>query len=172
MLTLVIGGIIVPFGGGGGGEDVVTGGIIMYGGASSPDLLQWLICDGSAVSRTTYAALFGIIGTTFGAGDTVTTFNLPDFRKRSAWGTYDTDSLFLGSNEGQTNPTNRHLGGTVPAGQTDVANDPGIDPSFVTVEGNAVVTPVVVTAPPHNHLVDLGSDSDFGFLIVNFLIKT
>lgn len=40
----------------------------------------WLRCDGSAVSRTTYAALFSAIGTTFGAGDTTTTFNLPDTR--------------------------------------------------------------------------------------------
>lgn len=39
-----------------------------------------LLCDGSAVSRTTYADLFAVIGTTYGAGDTTTTFNLPDFR--------------------------------------------------------------------------------------------
>ena len=40
----------------------------------------WLAADGSAVSRTTYAALFGAIGTTYGAGDNSTTFNLPDLR--------------------------------------------------------------------------------------------
>ncbi|HET8871838.1 MAG TPA: phage tail protein [Aquabacterium sp.] len=38
----------------------------------------WLLCDGSAVSRTTYAALFAAVGTTFGAGDGSTTFNLPN----------------------------------------------------------------------------------------------
>lgn len=42
----------------------------------------WLLCDGSAVSRTTYAALFAIIGTTYGAGNGTTTFNVPDFRGR------------------------------------------------------------------------------------------
>lgn len=41
----------------------------------------WLTCDGSAVSRTTYADLFNVIGTTWGAGDGSTTFNLPDFRE-------------------------------------------------------------------------------------------
>lgn len=46
----------------------------------------WLICDGSAVSRTTYADLFNIIGTSFGAGDGSTTFNLPDMRGRVAGG--------------------------------------------------------------------------------------
>lgn len=40
----------------------------------------WLLCNGAAVSRTTYAALFAAIGTTFGAGDGSTTFNVPDCR--------------------------------------------------------------------------------------------
>ena len=40
----------------------------------------WLECNGSAVSRTTYAALFAAIGTEYGVGDGTTTFNLPDLR--------------------------------------------------------------------------------------------
>jgi microcystin-dependent protein len=47
---------------------------------------QWLACDGAAVSRTTYAALFAAIGITFGAGNGTTTFNLPDARGRSPVG--------------------------------------------------------------------------------------
>jgi len=39
----------------------------------------WLLCDGSAISRTTYSALFAAIGTTYGIGDGSTTFNIPDF---------------------------------------------------------------------------------------------
>jgi microcystin-dependent protein len=46
----------------------------------------WLLCDGSAVSRGTYSALFAKIGTTYGAGDGVTTFNVPDFRGRPPYG--------------------------------------------------------------------------------------
>lgn len=42
----------------------------------------WLICDGAAVSRTTYAALFALIGTTYGVGDGSTTFNLPNLKGR------------------------------------------------------------------------------------------
>ena len=42
----------------------------------------WLVCDGSAVSRTTYARLFAAIGTLHGAGNGTTTFNLPDRRGR------------------------------------------------------------------------------------------
>ena len=55
-----------------------AGTIIMYGGSTSPT--GWLLADGSAVSRTTYSALFAAMGTTYGAGDGSTTFNLPDFR--------------------------------------------------------------------------------------------
>jgi microcystin-dependent protein len=43
---------------------------------------KWLLCFGQAVSRTTYAALFAEIGIAWGAGDTTTTFNVPDFRGR------------------------------------------------------------------------------------------
>jgi microcystin-dependent protein len=46
----------------------------------------WLACDGSAISRTTYSALFTALGTTFGAGDGTTTFNLPDAQGRAPVG--------------------------------------------------------------------------------------
>ena len=55
-----------------------VGGMIPYAGASAPT--GWLLCDGSAVSRTTYHALFQAIGTSWGAGNGSTTFNLPDAR--------------------------------------------------------------------------------------------
>lgn len=57
-----------------------AGALIMWPTGSAP--AGWLLCNGAAVSRTTYAALFAVIGTTFGAGDTTTTFNLPDYRDR------------------------------------------------------------------------------------------
>ena len=41
---------------------------------------NWFLCNGQAISRTSYATLFGIIGTNFGEGDGTTTFNLPDYR--------------------------------------------------------------------------------------------
>lgn len=57
---------------------VPTGSTQMFAGTSAPR--GWLIADGRAVSRTTYAALFAVIGTTYGSGDGSTTFNLPDMR--------------------------------------------------------------------------------------------
>lgn len=49
-------------------------------------MVGYLLCNGAAVSRTTYENLFAIIGTAFGAGDGSTTFNLPDFRNKTFWG--------------------------------------------------------------------------------------
>lgn len=55
-----------------------TGAVLWFARSTPP--IGFLECNGAAVSRTTYAALFAVIGTTFGAGDGSTTFNLPDLR--------------------------------------------------------------------------------------------
>ena len=65
-------------------NSVVTGTINMWPTASAPT--GYLLCQGSAVSRATYAALFAIIGTTFGVGDGTTTFNLPNYTNRMPYG--------------------------------------------------------------------------------------
>lgn len=57
-----------------------TGVVLPFAGSAAPT--GWLLCDGSAVSRTTYAALFTAIGTTYGSGNGTTTFNLPDLGGR------------------------------------------------------------------------------------------
>ena len=64
----------------GGASGVPTGSIQEFAGASAP--AGWLTCDGSAVSRVTYPALFAVIGTTYGAGNGSTTFNLPNRKGR------------------------------------------------------------------------------------------
>ena len=55
---------------------VTTGSVIPWGATSVPG--GFLECDGSAVSRSTYSALFAVIGTTYGAGDGASTFNVPN----------------------------------------------------------------------------------------------
>lgn len=64
--------------------DAPIGAILAFGGSSAP--AGWMICNGAAISRTTYAALFAAIGTAFGAGDGSTTFNLPDPREAALVG--------------------------------------------------------------------------------------
>ena len=56
-------------------------GIVFAYAANTPPT-GWLLCNGSAVSRTVYAELFARIGTSHGIGDNLTTFNLPDYRGR------------------------------------------------------------------------------------------
>lgn len=63
---------------------VPAGTVLSFLGLTAPD--GYLLCDGSAVSRTTYAQLYSIVGVTFGAGDDPSTFNLPDFRGRAPVG--------------------------------------------------------------------------------------
>ena len=57
-----------------------VGTITMFGGSTAPT--KWVLCDGRAISRTDYADLFQVIGTTYGSGNGSTTFNVPDMRDR------------------------------------------------------------------------------------------
>lgn len=57
-----------------------TGAVSWFAGSSAPS--GWLLCDGTAVSRTTYSVLFALIGTTYGNGDGVNTFNLPNISQK------------------------------------------------------------------------------------------
>ena len=78
-------------------DNTPVGAIMPYGGDNDP--AYWLICDGRAVSRTAYAELFAVIGTTYGMGDGSTTFNIPDLRGRVAVGHNTTYGL--GTNGGE-----------------------------------------------------------------------
>lgn len=128
-------------------QSVPVGAILPYGGASAPT--GYLLCDGTAVSRTTYSGLFAILGTAYGAGNGSTTFNVPDLRQRfplgkAASGTGNT----LGSNGGSidhthttpnhthTTPTHTHT--TKNHTHTVGAHSHGISPHEHTV-------------PPHSH---------------------
>jgi microcystin-dependent protein len=68
----------------------ITGEVKMWATATAPS--GYLMCDGSLVSRTTYADLFAVIGTTFGSGDGSTTFKLPSFQNKMPIGAGDTYS--------------------------------------------------------------------------------
>ena len=70
---------------------IPIGTIYTYAGASSPT--GYLLCDGAAVSRSTYAQLFAVLGSTYGNGDGSTTFNLPDLQRRVPIGKGASDTL-------------------------------------------------------------------------------
>lgn len=80
---------------------VPTGGVIQWTTASAPT--GFILCDGSAVSRTTYSGLFSLVGTTYGAGDASTTFNVPDTRDK--WIVGKGSTYTLGATGGATTHT-------------------------------------------------------------------
>lgn len=62
-----------------------AGVVVAWAGSTAPG--GWMLCDGSAISRTTYSALYSICGNAFGSGDGSTTFNVPDVKGRAIYGT-------------------------------------------------------------------------------------
>lgn len=97
--------VSVGGGAGAGGETLQIGTILPYSGTTAPD--NYMICDGSAISRTTYSTLFDVIGTTFGSGDGSTTFNLPNLKGRVPVGldSNDTDFDTIGETGGEKKHT-------------------------------------------------------------------
>ena len=94
---------------------VPVGTIHLFAGVNVPG--GWFICDGTAVSRTTYAALFAQLGTYWGTGDNVSTFNLPNFVNRAPIGYGSGASYGFGTRGGEANhvlstseiPSHNHL---------------------------------------------------------------
>jgi microcystin-dependent protein len=124
---------------------IEPGTILPFGGASAPT--EYLACNGANVSRTTYAALFAAIGTTWGVGDGVTTFTVPDLRRRALVGSGGTGTGTLGNalgNVGGAETVNiSHQHGFTPAGTLDtVASGP------TAASGGAAFT---VTTNGHTH---------------------
>lgn len=88
QIAIAVGGVQVAlFTSGGLQGSLPIGTVIDFAGSTTPAL--FLLCYGQNVSRTTYATLFAIIGTTYGSGDGVTTFGLPDLRGRLLFGKDD-----------------------------------------------------------------------------------
>jgi microcystin-dependent protein len=150
-----------------GAVPLPSGTVAPFAGATAPD--GWLLCDGSAVSRTTYSTLFGVLGTTYGLGDGVSTFNLPDARGRTLIGAGTGSGLTfraLGALGGQESDIHDH----VVSGNTSV--DVGASGANSN-DANAGPTPATAG---HWHTLSLATTSASvsnmpPFLVVNYIIK-
>jgi len=113
-----------------------VGDILFWGGTEANAPSGFAICDGTAISRTTFALLFDIIGTTFGIGDGSTTFNLPDLQ---------TDNRFV-------------RGATNDAG----VGDTGGETTHVISEAELPAHSHAISPNPHTHGIPKGTSSGFG----------
>jgi len=158
---------------------VPAGSVQAYLGAYTNIPTGWLFCDGTAVSRTTYAALFAVIGTTFGVGNGTTTFNLPNlFGHMLVGGTSTTTpgtASQTGSADSYLNATWDH-DHTVDVASTTSSSDShahAVDPTATTSGGPSTTTVLnyssggtsaTVATSTHTHSTNIlsftsGSDS-------------
>jgi len=108
---------------------IPTGAILPFAGTSAP--AGYVLCGGQAVSRTTFASLFAVLGTAYGAGDGSTTFNVPDLRGRVPAGV-------------------DNMGGTAANRITSAGS--GIAGATLGASGGAeTVTQTISTLVSHNH---------------------
>ena len=149
-----------------------------YAGNVAPD--GWAICDGSAISRVGYPELFNIIGTTYGSGDGINTFNLPNLKGKVVVGLDGSDNDFkdLGKTGGEK--THTLIVGEMPSHSHSMASfnqyNDGTGGSFAASEkvgrttsgadGSKGITPIFNTggSKAHNNLQP--------YLVENYIIKT
>ena len=142
---------------------VPAGSIIAWSGSSAPS--GYLLCDGTAVSRTTYAALFAVAGTTYGVGDGSSTFNTPDLRDRLPLGK-GTNNSTLGTQTGSmsaSSVTTTAADGDGDLTLTTTASD-ALTSGSKDVTQLALVTGV--TQASHTHATTIPTS------VVNYIIKT
>jgi len=119
---------------------VPIGSVMDYAGAITPP--NWLLCFGQEVSRSTFAQLFAVLGTTYGAGNGATTFNLPDLRGRVVAGKDDMGGTSANRLTGQSGGVNGDtLGGTGGAERH----------GLTALEGPLHNHSAIVTDPGHVH---------------------
>lgn len=128
---------------------VPSGAVVAFGGSSAPS--GWLLCEGSAVSRSTYSALFNAIGTAHGSGDGSTTFNLPDYCGR----------FLRGADNGRGRDPDR-------AARTAMASGGNTGDNVGSTQGDqAGPHGHTVTDPAHNHQVAAGANAGGSVLAIN-----
>jgi microcystin-dependent protein len=159
--------VMGKFSGNANTSDTPSGAILQFAGSSAP--ANWLLCDGSLVSRTTYATLFGVVGTNYGAGDGSTTFKLPDMRGRvpigAGQGSSLTNRVIAATGGAETHtllesemPSHTHdlpLQSVGPAGGGFLSGYPST--------GSGIVSSSKGGDAPHNNMQP--------FLVVNHIIK-
>ncbi len=123
----------------------IAGTILLFGGTSVPP--GYLSCDGQAVSRATYATLFGVIGSDYGDGDGSTTFNLPDLNG-GAPPPAGAPAWLIAAEDGTDDGTVTDVGLSTDAGWFTVSNSPVTTSGTLAMDLTAGMTANTVLATP------------------------
>lgn len=151
-----------------------TGAVIMFVGTTAPS--GYLMCDGSAVSRTTYSNLFGVISTAYGVGDGTTTFNLPDargnfFRGVNAGSGRDPDaSSRTATNGGNAGDSVGSSQGSQYASHSHTFSFS--TPGAVLAQATGTTIQQITSTPTLNTGGSGGSETRPVNLYINFIVKT
>lgn len=166
------------------GVGVPSGSLFMWPTAAAPT--GYLLCNGTAVSRSTYAALYAVVGDTFGAGDGSTTFNLPDYRDRMPIGAGTTYSAASSGGSKDAIVVSHTHTGTTATGGSHSHNIDGVYGNFVSAGGQfsgtgsgGAFTVSTSTHAGHTHTFTTDSSGSSGtnanlppYLGIYFIIKT
>jgi microcystin-dependent protein len=186
-----------------GGTEIINNGELLEGGIPTATIVPWsdssvpsgfLECDGSAVSRTTYSALFAIVGTTYGAGNGSTTFNVPDLQDNVPVGKSNNKALASTGGANTVTSTGNVAGSTANAtlstGQlashshnTNITiSNPGGGPSFKfpvspNVNPNGIQSANTGSGSGHAHNMSANFSGDATsvlqpYLTIIYIIKT
>lgn len=165
-----------------GGGIAPTGSLTMWAGAVVSPPTGWLACNGSNVSRTTYATLFAVVGTTWGAGDGSTTFGLPNLLNRfpvGAGGTYalaatggSADAIVVSHTHTITDPGHVHnipiLSGVGGEGGTSNSLTRTASASIFNETSDSITTGITIASAGSS-----GINANLPpYLAVGFIIKT
>jgi microcystin-dependent protein len=140
-------------------EGIPTGTITPWSQASAPT--GFLECDGAAVSRSTYAALFAVISTTYGVGDGSTTFNVPDLTDKVAVHKSNTKNFASTGGANTVTPTGNVAGSTANAtlstDQLASHSHTIVSPTTPTLCGAQLkqtdIFPIIALLHPFQHLI-------------------
>ena len=138
---------------------IPAGSIIGWTSGTAP--AGWLICDGSAISRTTYAALFALIGTDYGVGDGSTTFNIPNLAGRTLVG----DGANIGIGGTSTNELAVGLKATTDSGSASISTG-SVTVSTGAKDAGGITVINSVSSTGHTH------DCVIPSCVGNYIIKT
>ena len=170
------------------------GGVMPFGGTTAPS--GWLMCDGSAVSRTTYSDLFTVIGVAHGSGDGSTTFCVPDYRgvvirgvdgsagldpdkaSRSAMNYGGNTGNNVGSVQSDSFASHNHAAGTLAVPANDTTLNTTISPDdngarlrradiYTTAGANIANSPILIGSSD----ITGGTETRMKNAYANFIIK-